>query len=184
MRKASPSSCLGLLRSTDWTIHSMQYRHCREPQRSSVGCANSLGILASRQPLTTPVQPATRAGSYVQAITGRAVEEWAKAGSAEVFAPKTDCEAQWSHHSNGGSRAASHTTCKRASTLLFRWGIELAAGFSRERVLAHYSRVMGNANALIGRHDPILTYSQRRGLRPFYQAWIGADSREAAVVPV
>ncbi len=121
--------------------------------------------------------------AYVQAITGRAVEEWAKAGSAEMLAPKTDCEAMVASLERGQPSGFAYDLQKSINAALSKaWGIELAAGFSRERVLAHYSRVMGNANALIGRHDPILTYSQRRGLRPFYQAWIGADSREAADV--
>jgi Transglycosylase SLT domain len=118
--------------------------------------------------------------AYVQAVTGRSVEDWAKAGSVDMVVPKTNCEtlvASLGRQPNG----FVYDLQERIKTALSKpWGVELAAGFSRDRVLAHYARVMEKADALIGQHDPILTASQRRGLQAFYQAWIGAESRQAA----
>jgi Transglycosylase SLT domain len=118
--------------------------------------------------------------AYVEAITGRTVEDWAKAGPVDMVVPKADCQtmvASLGRQPNG----FFYDLQERIKTALSKaWGIALAAGFSRDRVLAHYARVMEKADALIGQHDPILTASQRRGLRAFYQAWIGAESRQAA----
>ena len=62
------------------------------------------------------------------------------------------------------------------------WGVELAAGFTREKVMAQYARAMRRLAAVIGDQDPILTRARVRfrGASPFYQARIGADSRPAA----
>ncbi|MEJ2433195.1 MAG: SPOR domain-containing protein, partial [Pseudolabrys sp.] len=62
------------------------------------------------------------------------------------------------------------------------WGVELAAGFSRVRVLASYARAMRRLSSLIGDQDPIVTRAliRSRGSRPLYQARIGADTRAAA----
>lgn len=118
--------------------------------------------------------------AYVQAITGRTLEDWAKAGAVDMVVPKTNCEtlvASLARQPNG----FVYDLQERIKTALSKpWGVELAAGFSRDRVLAHYARVMKKADPLIGQHDPILTASQRRGLQAFYQAWIGAESRQAA----
>ena len=62
------------------------------------------------------------------------------------------------------------------------WGVELVASFSRDRVLATYSRLMEKLSGLIGEHDPIITVAllRSRGTRPLYQARIGAESRMSA----
>jgi hypothetical protein len=72
---------------------------------------------------------------------------------------------------------------KRVETALAKpWGVELAAGFSRERVLDVYGRLMKKLADLIGTHDPIVTgmVLRSRGTHPLYQARIGADTRTAA----
>jgi Transglycosylase SLT domain len=118
--------------------------------------------------------------AYVEAITGRSVEDWAKEGSVDMVVPKTNCErlvASLGRQPNG----FVYDLQEKIKTALSQpWGVLLAAGFSRERVLAHYSRVMEKAAALIGSHDPILTVSHRRGLSAFYQAWIGTETLQAA----
>jgi hypothetical protein len=62
------------------------------------------------------------------------------------------------------------------------WGVQLAAGFSRDKALAMYSRAMKRLNAVIGDQDPSLLVSRlrSRGTQMFYQVRIGADTRPAA----
>src|SRR5439155_1061667 len=62
------------------------------------------------------------------------------------------------------------------------WGVQLAAGFNRDRALAMYARAMKRLSAVIGDQDPSLLGStlRSRGTRLFYQVRIGADTRPAA----
>ena len=61
------------------------------------------------------------------------------------------------------------------------WGVQLAGGFSRRRVLESYARAMTRLASVIAQRDPIVTRGVRApGLAPFYQARIGADTRGAA----
>ena len=62
------------------------------------------------------------------------------------------------------------------------WGVQLAAGFSRDKALAMYARAMKRLSAVIGDQDPSLLSSvmRSRGTRAFYQVRIGADTRPAA----
>ena len=62
------------------------------------------------------------------------------------------------------------------------WGVQLAAGFNRDKALAMYARAMKRLSAVIGDQDPSLLSSvmRSRGTRAFYQVRIGADTRPAA----
>ena len=123
--------------------------------------------------------------NYVSAITGTSVDDWAAAGQ------------------NGAIRDQQKPAgCRELMALLKRapnpfvaeleqrvklgadapWGVQLAAGFSRDRALAMYARAMKRLNAVIGEHDPSLLSSvfRSRGTRTFYQVRVGADTREAA----
>ena len=120
--------------------------------------------------------------AYVQAITGRSVDDWAKAGPVNMVVAKTDCTELVASLQQGG-RGFFYELQKRVETALAKpWGVALAAGFSRTRVLDVYARVMNKLSTLIGAHDPFVTSSilRSRGTHPFYQARIGTDTREAA----
>jgi hypothetical protein len=132
---------------------------------------------------TGPMPLETR--NYVSAITGTSVDDWAAAGKSAKMA----------------DRAAS-SSCRQLMALLRRapnpfvteleqhvslaaaklWGVQLAAGFDRNKALAMYSRAMKRLSAVIGNQDPsLLSAVQRsRGSRTFYQVRIGADTRPAA----
>jgi soluble lytic murein transglycosylase-like protein len=119
---------------------------------------------------------------YVQAITGRSVDEWAKAGTVTMVVPKEDCLTLVASLREGAGGFFYDLENRVTAALAKPWGVELAAGFSRTHVLAAYSRLMGNLSSLIGSHDPIVsrTTLRSRGTRPLYQARIGADTRLAA----
>jgi hypothetical protein len=62
------------------------------------------------------------------------------------------------------------------------WGVQLAAGFNRDRALSSYARAMARLSPVIGDRDPNLLSStfRSRGTRPFYQVRIGTESRVEA----
>jgi hypothetical protein len=62
------------------------------------------------------------------------------------------------------------------------WGVQLAAGFNRDRALAAYARTMKRLSTVIGDYDPSLLGSiwRSRGTRTFYQVRIGEATRGAA----
>ena len=62
------------------------------------------------------------------------------------------------------------------------WGVQLAAGFSRDKALAMYARAMKRLSVVIGDQDPSLLSSvmRTRGSHMFYQVRIGADTRPEA----
>lgn len=119
---------------------------------------------------------------YVRAVTGRGADEWAKAGAVDMVVPQQDCVTLVASLEQGPSRFFSELERRVATAIGQPWGIELAAGFSRPRVLAVYARLMDRLSNLIGAHDPIIAAHvlRSRGTRPLYQARIGANSRQAA----
>ncbi|MGN6569801.1 MAG: lytic transglycosylase domain-containing protein [Pseudolabrys sp.] len=129
----------------------------------------------------TRTMPAeTRA--YVDAVTSRTVDDWKSAGVVDIVAPQENCETLVASLKSGPGRFFYDLEQRVATAIGKPWGIELAAGFSRARVLAAYARLMDRLSALVGTHDPIVTgHVQRsRGTRPLYQARIGAETRQAA----
>jgi len=133
---------------------------------------------------TGPMPAETR--NYVMAITGISVDDWKNASAAAPPQPQQ----------------ASITSCRDLMALLQRapnpfvegltqrvklgadqpWGVQLAAGFLRDRALASYARVMKRLTPVIGEHDPMLLGSiwRSRGTRTFYQVRIGAATRAEA----
>jgi hypothetical protein len=132
---------------------------------------------------TGPMPQETR--NYVAAITGTSVDDWAAAGKKAAMADR-----------------APHASCRELMALLKRapnsfvtelelhvklaaaklWGVQLAAGFDRNKALAMYARAIKRLSAVIGDQDPSLlsTLMRTRGTRSFYQVRIGADTRPAA----
>ena len=62
------------------------------------------------------------------------------------------------------------------------WGVQLSAGFSRERVLAAYGTVATRYAALLADKDTTMVSSffRSRGTETFYQVRVGADTFESA----
>jgi Transglycosylase SLT domain/SPOR domain len=127
--------------------------------------------------------------NYVTAITGTSVDDWATAAR--------------NGNKNGNTLDRAPTSsCRELMALLRRapnpfvtqleqhvklgadrlWGVQLAAGFNRDKALAMYSRAMRQLSTVIGDRDPSLlgTMLRSRGTRIFYQVRIGTDTRPAA----
>jgi hypothetical protein len=133
---------------------------------------------------TGPMPQETR--HYVSSITGASVEEWQTAGRGGRIS----------------DRAVSHSNCRELMALLKRapnyfvseleqrvqlgaaqpWGVQLAGGFDRNVAMAMYSRAVARLRGVIVDQAPMLLSAQNRnrGMRPFYQVRLGADTRQAA----
>jgi hypothetical protein len=127
--------------------------------------------------------------NYVLAITGTSVDDWAasgkngnKDGKKLDRAPTSSCRELMALLRRAPNpfvtQLEQHITLAAAKL----WGVQLAAGFSRDKALAMYSRAMKRLSAVIGGQDPSLLSSRlrSRGTQMFYQVRIGADTRPAA----
>jgi hypothetical protein len=124
----------------------------------------------------------TETRNYVLAITGRSVEEWAKETDRDISTASMDCGAMVALLKDQPNRymAALEQRVRVASG--HGWGVELAAGFSRDNALSLYARTMTRLATAVGDRDPIITSTvlRSRGTRPFYKVSIGADTRPEA----
>jgi hypothetical protein len=123
--------------------------------------------------------------NYVLAITGSSVDDWAAAGRRDRVpdrAPVSGCRELMALLTRAPNpfvtQLEQHITLAAAKL----WGVQLAAGFSRDKALAMYSRALKRLSAVIGDQDPSLLSSRlrSRGTQMFYQVRIGADTRPAA----
>jgi len=131
--------------------------------------------------------------AYVLAITGRTVEDWAKPPKENAEESKAkekpaakpakkpaNCEATLASLDQPPGRFAFELNRRVATAMGKPWGVELAAGFSRQRVLEHYARAMQRLAPVIGNQDPIVLHGVAHHRASFYQARIGADTRREA----
>jgi hypothetical protein len=120
--------------------------------------------------------------AYVRAVTSRDVDDWREKGAVDIVAPNTDCPTLVAQLKSGPGEFLYDLEQRVATAIGKPWGIELAAGFSRARVLALYAKLMDRLSAVVGAHDPIVTARvlRSRGTKPLYQARIGAETRLAA----
>jgi hypothetical protein len=130
-----------------------------------------------------PMPQETR--NYVAAITGTSVDDWATASKTSKppdRVPNTSCReliALLRRAPNPFVTQLEQHVNLAAAKL---WGVQLAAGFDRNKALAMYARAMKRLTAVIGDQDPSLLSSmmRTRGTHAFYQVRIGADTRPAA----
>lgn len=119
---------------------------------------------------------------YVSAITGRSFEEWAtlgREGGKDAIAKPTSCMQLAALLKEQPSFFIGELERHVREGALKPWGVQLAAGFSRERVLSAYARIENRyRNALEGRDPTIIrTLLRTRGTSGFYQVRVGADTR-------
>lgn len=123
--------------------------------------------------------------NYVSAITGSSVDAWAKAGKGGKMpesAPPTTCRDLMALLKRAPNpfieQLEQHVTVAAAKV----WGVQLAAGFDRNKALAMYARAVKNLSAVVGGRDPSIlgTVQRSRGSHMFYVVRIGADTRPEA----
>jgi hypothetical protein len=121
--------------------------------------------------------------SYVLAITGRTVDDWAR-GANSNGAPDnpTDC-AQLIVEARRTPNTYLTALEERVDRAARKpWSVQLAAGFSRSLALSKYAEAMNRFSKVIGEHDPIVDgmILRSRGTRTFYQVSVGAETRSEA----
>jgi hypothetical protein len=123
--------------------------------------------------------------NYVFAITGTSVDDWAaagKSGKPPDRAPTSSCRELMALLKRAPNPFVAELEQHVKLGAAREWGVQLAAGFDRNRALAMYARAIKRLSAVIGDQDPSLlgTTWRSRGVRTFYQVRIGADTRVAA----
>jgi len=120
---------------------------------------------------------------YVAAITGISVDEWARGGAREPAAKSVPgCEQLTALLQRAPNPFLDKLIERVKITTDSPWGIELSAGFSRERVLAAYAGIESRFAAILAGRDASIVSSvfRSRGTRAFYQIRVGTDTRESA----
>jgi hypothetical protein len=119
---------------------------------------------------------------YVAAITGRSVEDWKGVKDIAPPPPANGCVSLVVQLRRSPSRFVAALEEHVAAGARRPWGAELAAGFSRERVLATYAALETRERAVLAGADAIIVHGRfrSRGTRDFYQVRIGADTRRDA----
>jgi hypothetical protein len=123
--------------------------------------------------------------NYVVAITGTSVEDWAKAGKAGKQPERTkasSCRELMALLKQAPNRFIAGLEQRVALAAAKQWGVQLAAGFSRDKALAMYGRAVSRLSGVIGNRDPSILTSRLRSRGPatFYQVRFGADTRGEA----
>ena len=115
--------------------------------------------------------------NYVAAITGSTVEEWANAGRNGKMperAPTSSCRELMALLKRAPNPFVTgleqHITLAAAKL----WGVQLAAGFNRDKALAMYARAMKRLSAVIGDQDPSLLSSVMRTAAPAHSTRCGS----------
>jgi len=123
--------------------------------------------------------------NYVFAITGSPVDDWVKVAKGQAVRTQPA-------GANCGEliallRRAPNPFVERLEERVnlvaaSAWGVQLSAGFSRERALASFTNVAKHYGELLAGHDPSILSStlRSRGTRTFYQVRLGADTRAGA----
>jgi hypothetical protein len=120
--------------------------------------------------------------NYVAAITGLTVDDWAKLrGTAKDHGnkPATSCGELMALLKRSPNPFLESLEQRVALSTAAPWGVQLAAGFSRDRALESYARAMARFGAILGETDPTIlrTLLRSRGPRPFYQVRVGVQTR-------
>jgi hypothetical protein len=119
---------------------------------------------------------------YVASITGRTVEDWRNAKDGPP-PPTSSCPEMVARLGQAPNAFVASLEQHVSSGIARAWGVELAAGFSREGVLKTYAALETKHRADLAGMDAIVLRGKfrSRGTREFYQVRVGADTRSDAV---
>ena len=123
--------------------------------------------------------------NYVIAITGSTVEDWAKAGKTgkqPERIPASSCRELMALLKQAPNPFVTGLEQRVKLAAAKVWGVQLAAGFSRDKALAMYGRAVSRLSSVIDNRDPSILTSRLRSRGPatFYQVRFGADTRGEA----
>jgi Transglycosylase SLT domain/SPOR domain len=120
---------------------------------------------------------------YVAAITGRSVEDWRGAKDGPLPKKSASCPEMVALLGRAPNAFVASLEQRVSSGIARAWGVQLAAGFSRERVLKTYAALETKYRADLAGTDALVLRGQfrSRGTRDFYQVRIGTDTRTQAM---
>jgi hypothetical protein len=121
--------------------------------------------------------------NYVITITGRSADEWAAIRGADLAPTRhTSCGELMALLKEQPSFFVGELERRVGEGAARPWGVELTAGFVRDKVLAAYASMEKSYRMVLENRDPIIIESKfrSRGTQPFYQVRIGADTRAGA----
>ena len=121
--------------------------------------------------------------NYVLAITGISVDDWARSGAREPEPlPRPNCTQLMALLKRAPNPFVDKLEERVTLVAGSPWGVQLSAGFSRDRALASYAILAKRYAEVLSGHDPSLlsTKLRSRGTNTFYQVRVGADTRTAA----
>jgi hypothetical protein len=123
--------------------------------------------------------------NYVIAVTGRSADEWASANRdhRDVAPTKhSSCGELMAMLKEQPSPFVGELERRVREGAHRPWGVQLSAGFLRDRALAAYATLEKTYRAVLENRDPIIIESKfrSRGTQTFYQVRVGADTRAGA----
>jgi len=120
--------------------------------------------------------------NYVLAITGISIEGWISTDRKDRMAEgaaTSDCRELIALLNRAPNRFVAQLERSAMRDAIKPWGVQVAAGFGRDKALFMYAQAMKELTAAIGAQgEPILFRS--RGTSSFYQVRIGAGTRREA----
>jgi len=121
---------------------------------------------------------------YVEIITGHSAADWAKATTSlpEQHPRPMTCDGMMALLREQPNLYLARLQQRVGKSVASPWGVQVSAGFSRERALTSYSEIERRHRGSLSGLDPIIlqTMLRSRGTQPFYQVRIGADTRANA----
>jgi hypothetical protein len=120
--------------------------------------------------------------NYVYAVTGISVDDWA-AGAKDTSRPlPPSCNDLMALLRRGPNPFVAELERRVVQGTLAPWGVQLSAGFSRERALVSYARLAKQYAIVLEGYDPsiLATTLRTRGSHVFYQVRVGAQTRATA----
>jgi hypothetical protein len=123
--------------------------------------------------------------NYIIAITGRSAEAWAAAAGGQQDLPpakSASCGEVIAMLKEQPSSFTGELERRVREGAARPWGVQLSAGFARERVLAAYAAAERSYPTILENRDPIIVEGKfrSRGTQTFYQVRVGTDTRAAA----
>jgi len=123
--------------------------------------------------------------NYVQAVTGISIDDWKRPPpAARDGLPAGEPAISTCRDLMALLKQAPNPFVEQLQRHIDRvaaspWGVELSAGFSRDKVLTAYSDIAKRFSEILTGHDPSIFNKvlRNRGTQPFYQVRIGAATR-------
>jgi hypothetical protein len=120
--------------------------------------------------------------NYVLAVTGISADDWAANSGDREPERKTNCATLMALLHRAPNPFVGKLEERITASAGSAWGVQLSAGFSRDRALASYASIAQRYAQILSGYEPMLlsTTLRSRGTGAFYQVRVGTATRSAA----